>query len=110
MRVHFSSERLQRLCESEKELRKRYGKAGERVIRQRLDDMIDAANVAVLRTLAGHFEELQHDLKGSMSVRAHGGMRVVFRPYAQPPATKADGGLDLVAITAIVVESIQDYH
>lgn len=110
MRVHFSSERLQRLCESEKELRKRYGRAGERVIRQRLDDMIDADNLAVLRTLAGHFEELQHDLKGFMSVRAHDGMRIIFRPHAQPPAKKADGGLDLVAITAIVIDSIQDYH
>lgn len=110
MRIHFSSERLQKLCESEKELKRKFGKPGERAIRERLDNMMDAANVAVLRTLAGHFEELRHDLKGFMSVRAHDGMRIVFRPLSPSPPRKVDGGLDLAAITEVVIDSIQDYH
>lgn len=110
MRVHFSSDRLQRLCESQKELRRKYGALGEKRIRERIDDLMDAPHAAALATFAGHFEVLQHDLKGSMSVRVHDGYRIVFRPYDDPPPTKPDGGLDLQAITSIVIESVKDYH
>jgi proteic killer suppression protein len=110
MRVTFSSNQLQTLCESEKKLRIKYGKPGERVIRERLDDLAAATNALMLRYVAGHFEELTADLKGSMSLRAHGGFRIVFSPSQSPPPFKPDGGLDLAAITEIVIDSIVDYH
>ncbi len=80
-------------------------------IRQRLDEFDAADNLAVIATLPGpHCEELKGNRAGELSVRAHDGMRIVFRPTHVPLPLKPDGGLDWVAVTAIEILSIEDYH
>ena len=63
-----------------------------------------------LRSLPGRFDEKKGDLKGSMAVHVHAGHRIIFRPAASPPPRKPDGGLDLLAIDAVIIEAIRDYH
>lgn len=80
-------------------------------IRQRLDDFDAAENLAVIGQLPGaRCEELKGNRAGQLSVRAHDGMRIIFRPMHEPVPVKLDGGLDWSAVTAIEVESIEDDH
>ena len=80
-------------------------------IRQRLDDFDAAENLAVIGQLPGpRCEELKGNRAGHLSVRAHDGKRIIFRPMHEPVPVKPDGGLDWSAVTAIEVEAIEDYH
>ncbi len=111
MDIAFADASIRELCNSSKWLRRRYGAEGEKKIRQRLDELAAAANLAVLRALPGpRCEELKGDRKGQLSVRLHGALRLIFEPQQSPPPTKPDGGLDWTATTAIRVLAIEDYH
>lgn len=80
-------------------------------IRQRLDEFDAAENLAVIGLLPGpHCEELKGNRAGELSVRAHDGMRIIFRPMHSPLPLKADGGLDWSAVTLLQIISIEDYH
>jgi len=110
MDIAFSDERLRRLCNDSRALRRRYGADGERKIRQRLDELLAAESLAVIRHLpAPRCEELKGARKRHLSVRLHGGFRLIFEPQ-QPTVHKADGGLDWSATRAVRVLSIEDYH
>jgi proteic killer suppression protein len=99
------------LCNSSKELRRRYGAEGEKKIRRRLDEFAAASILAVLRSLPpARCEELKGSRRGRLSIRLHGAFRLIFEPQQSTPAAKPDGGLDWTAITAIRVLAIEDYH
>jgi proteic killer suppression protein len=56
----------------------------------------------------------RHELTGAraghFAVDITGNWRVVFRPNHDPVPRKADGGIDLKAITAIEIVAVTDYH
>ncbi|MEO8036949.1 MAG: killer suppression protein [Acidobacteriota bacterium] len=80
-------------------------------IRQRLDEFDAAENLAVIGLLPGpRCEELKGNRAGQLSVRAHDGMRIIFRPMESPAPMKPDGGLDWSAIMHLYILSIEDYH
>jgi toxin HigB-1 len=109
--IVFADERLRDLCNDSGALRRKYGADGEKKIRQRLDDLGSAGSLDVMRTLpAARCEELKADRKGHLSVRLHGGFRLVFTPEHDPWPSKPDGGLDWRATTAIRILAIENYH
>jgi plasmid maintenance system killer protein len=109
--LSFKNPGLRELCNSEKLLRRQFGDKGMKKIRQRVDELAAADNLAVIAQLPGpRCEELKGNRAGELSVRAHDGMRIVFRPMQVPPPLKPDGGLDWVAVTALHILSIEDYH
>jgi len=55
-------------------------------------------------------EELKGNRAGAFSVRVHNGYRIVFVPDHDPVPRKDDGGVNWSAVTAIRIESIEDYH
>lgn len=111
MILTFKNSRLRDLCNSEKLLRKQFGAEGKEKIRRRLDELAAAENLATIRRLpAPRCEELKGNRAGELSVRAHDGMRIIFRPAHDPVPTKPDGGLDWEAVTALHILSIEDYH
>lgn len=111
MEIFFQLARLAITCNDSKSLRRQYGADGEHAIRRRLDDLRAAATLAVVAKLPGaRCEELKGDRAGQLSVRLHGGFRLVFRPAASPPPLKPDGGLDWAEVKAIRVLAIEDYH
>jgi proteic killer suppression protein len=108
--VSFRTDKLRELCNASKALRRQYGADGEKRIRQRLDELAAATALSDIRALpAPRCEELKGDRQGQLSVRAHGGFRIVFEPAGERP-TKPDGGLDWSAVTAIQILEITDYH
>ena len=111
MQLSFKNADLHALCHDERLLRKRFGEKGRKKIRQRLDDFDAADNLAVIGRLPGaRCEELKGAQAGRYSVRVHDGFRIVFVPDHDPVPRKDDGGVNWSAITAIRIQSIEDYH
>lgn len=54
--------------------------------------------------------ELKGQRKGQFAVDLKHPRRLVFRPNHDPLPRKPDGGLDLEAITAIMILKVEDYH
>ena len=52
------------------------------------------------------------NLKGEGILVRQGWMdiRLIFMPFHDPIPTKADGGLDWTAVTAVVIVGVEDYH
>ena len=111
MEIAFADGRLRDLCDSSGALRRKHGADGEKKIRRRLDELHAATTLAEIGTLPGpRCEELKGARKGQLSVRLHGGFRLIFRPTQQPAPCKPDGGLDWTAVDAVHVLAIEDYH
>ena len=109
MEVSFNGPRLQKLCSSEKALVRKYGVVVARKVQLRFTQLDAADTLEDMRTLPGRCHELKGERGGELAVDLHQPYRLVFRPAGEPP-TKADGGLDWSAVSAIVVTEIVDYH
>jgi toxin HigB-1 len=110
MNILFINDRLKKLCEDKSARQRAYQTDAADKLARRLDDLHDAANMAVMRTLPGSWEELKGDLKGHLSCRLDKKLRLVIKPSKQPPPAKPDGGLDWVAVDAITVVAVENYH
>jgi proteic killer suppression protein len=108
--ISFASRRLQRLCESAKELQRSYGKACAQKLMTRLADLVAARTLEDLRLLPGRCHELKGKRKGQLALDLAGGIRLIFRPSQNPTPVKEDGGLDWQQIDAVEVTEILDYH
>lgn len=109
MEVLFEDPRLDRLCESEKELRKQCGTVRAKKIQTRLADLRAAETLADMRHMPGHCHELTADLAGQLSLDLDQPYRLLFRP-AEDTDPGPGGGLDWTKVTAVVVLSVTDTH
>ena len=109
MIIQFKTNKLRKLCCEDKEATKKLGGDGAKRLRRRLDDLSDAGTLAEMHALAGKFHELTGNLAGQFSMTVTGGKRLVISPAGEVPR-KPDGGIDLAAVTSIVVTSVEDYH
>jgi proteic killer suppression protein len=111
MEVSFANSTLQKLCNSEKKLRGKYGPRMAALIQQRLLELVDAETLEDMRTLPGpNCHELTQNLRGLLAVNLVHPDRLAFKPGDTPVPRKPDGGLDWVRVTSVVVVGIGDYH
>lgn len=110
MDIFFATDEVKRLCDGDRATQRKLGVDGAKKLRRRLDDMRAAATLSVMRTLPGRCHELHHDLKGRLALDLDGGRRLVFRPEHTPIPELAAGGLDWTKVTAVTIESVEDYH
>jgi len=61
MEITFKNKKFQKICNSEKELIKTYGKVCARKIRSRLDDLQAATSLDMFKVLLGRCHELKGD-------------------------------------------------
>lgn len=112
MEIEFGSRRLAALCNSQSAMRSRLGPQCARALMRRLSQLHAAPNLEALHPRhmpIGRCHELTGDLRGTLSMDLKHPQRLVFRP--KPPAPhRADGSLDWSAVTAIVIEGIDDTH
>lgn len=109
--LHFKSRKLQKQAESSRELVRAHGDHRARLIRRRLDELDAASTLADIAKLPGpRCHELIGDLAGVLSVDLDHPYRLLFRPFAEPPPCRADGGLDWGGVTAILILGIEDTH
>jgi len=108
--IVFAAARLEKLCNSDRELVREFGPQRAKITRRRLDQLRAAENLEVMRNLPGRCHELTGDLKGTLSIDLDGPYRLLFEPAENPPPVKSDGGLDWNLVTAIRILRVEDTH
>jgi hypothetical protein len=109
--VDFATHKLRRTMESGSELVQQYGPRLGKLIGQRLDEL------AALPDLGAGFDVPHlklHQLKGDRDEQFAVALvypdRLVFSVANTPIPRVADGGVDVDAITSVVVLGVVDYH
>ena len=110
MEISFANCKLQKLCESEKELRKAYGSDGAKKVMRRLTELRAATTLEDMRNLPGRIHELAGDRDGQLAIDVAGGRRLVIAPRDGWPAEKDEGAHVWTMIDAVHVLEIADYH
>ena len=110
MDISYANSRIQKICTDARSAQKVLGKAGAQVLKDRLDQMIDADNLENLRFAPGDWHELVGDRKGEIACCLMKRVRLIFAPANDPRPTKPDGGLDWSKVTAVMNLEIVDYH
>lgn len=111
MEITFTSRKLQKDCNSEKEMRRRFGKPLADRLQQRLAELKAADTLEDIHRLPpAHCHELSQNRKGQLAVDLVHPKRLIFEPDHNPVPRTPDGGLDWPQITRIRVIEIIDYH
>lgn len=110
MNVTFRGTKLHKICNSEKELLKAYGKTCARKFRARLDDLRAASTLEAFRNLPGRCHELIGDRKGRLSLDLEHPLRLIFEPTGDGVQRKDDGGLDWNSVKAVQILGVEDTH
>lgn len=110
MEISFATKRLQRLCESAKDLQRAFGRPCAVKVMTRLKDLAAAPTLEEFQRLPGRCHELAGGRRGRLALDLAGGKRLVFRPRENPAPHKPDGGLDWRKVDAVEVTDIADYH
>jgi proteic killer suppression protein len=111
MEMTFRNEKLAKIFNSEKNLKREYGTQNANKIKLRLAVLMAATCLDEVSTRP---PERRHELvgkrKGQFAVDLEHPKRLVFEPNHNPLPRRADGGLDLRKISAVTIIEIEDYH
>ena len=110
MDILFASNDLKELCHNVKRAQKDLGKAGQKKLNRRLDELRDAETLAVVKTLHPRTHELKGSMAGEISMDLDGGLRLILCPGDNPPPRKPDGGLDWNQVRSVLILKVMDYH
>lgn len=110
MDITFKTKKFYKICNSDVELLKAYGKNCARKISARLDDLQAAQSLEVLRTLPGRCHELKGNKKNQLSLDLEHPLRLIFEPTNQDVQRKEDGGLDWSSVNAVEIIGVEDTH
>jgi plasmid maintenance system killer protein len=111
MEIRFSSRKVEKLCNSDKEMRARLDRRNAERLQQRLAEFTAADSLDdIARLPPARCHELTGDRKGQLAVDLVHPKRLVFAPDHDPPPKKPDGGLDWAQVTCVLVIEIIDYH
>jgi len=110
MDISFSSSKLEKACNSDKDLRKKFGERQGAKLKQRLGELRAASCLEELRNVPGNYHELKEDRKWQLGVSLVHPYRLIFSPKNDPLPLKPDGGLDWQRITIVEIIEVVDYH
>lgn len=110
MEISYKSRKLEKQLTDPNEMIKSFGQLARKV-NQRLKDLTDADNLAIMRTIpAARCHELTGGRKGELALDVSGNYRMIFEPLHDPISQKDDGGLNWEEVTKIQMNEIEDYH
>ena len=110
MELSFKNNKLEKSLTIDKELAKAYGNLAKK-IKQRITQLRSADNLKVIESLpALRLHEHKGAGKGTWSIDIQKNWRILFVINQDPIPTTDDGGIDLIAITIIRIESVKDPH
>ena len=111
MEISFRTRKLQKMCNSKKDMQKDLGTRNAERLAQRPVELKAADTLEDMRSVpAARCHELKQDRKGQLAVDLVHPKRLVFVPDHDPVPAKDDGGLDWTQVTRILVVEITDYH
>lgn len=110
MKVFFKTNKLQKVCNKEKEGIREYGPVCAKKIRQRLAEL----KAAEVLSEVSHLPPPRcHELTnrgGVFSVDLAHPYRLLFIAAHDPVPRKPDGGIDLAQVTEVEIISVEDTH
>lgn len=110
MEISYKNKKLEKQLTDPREMAKSFGQIA-RKINQRLKDLADADNLAIMRTIpASRCHELTGNRKGEFAVDVSGNYRMIFEPNHDPIPKKEDRGINWEEVTKIQINEIEDYH
>lgn len=110
MDIDFKNEKLRKIFNSKKGLKKAYGKNAETIMK-RMAFLSASANLSLVPSdppFGCH--PLKGDRKGQFAVYLKHPFRLVFTANHSPVPVKPDGVVDIARITAIKIINVEDYH
>ena len=111
MDIILVDKKLQKSANEWRKLVRSYGEPQAKLIRRRLDQLIAADNLAVVRTIPqARCHELKENRMGQLAVDLVHPYRLIFEPDHNPIPAREDGGLDWAGVTKIRVVVVEDYH
>ena len=111
MVILFKTTKLEKECNNENLMVRRFGAIRARLLKRRLTELAAANALEDLRNLPqARCHELKENLKGFLSVDLDHPYRMVFEPANNPAPKKPDGGLDWTKVTAIRIIGLEDTH
>jgi len=107
----FQDRKLEKACNDQSQLVRRYGPLRAKLLRRRLDEFRAAETLEVVRSLPQvRCHELKGNREGALSVDLDHPYRLIFEPANNPIPRKSDSGLDWTKVTAIRILTVEDYH
>lgn len=113
MDTDFADRKLEKVCNDERRLLKRYGKKRGKLLKRRLAQLRAAPTLATFYppySGSARCHELKENLKGALSVDLDHPYRLLFKPAHNPLPVRDEGGLDWGGITAVVILGVEDTH
>lgn len=111
MNIVFKNAKLEKVFNSEAELRRNYGNDNGQTIMRRMAVLSAAQCLADISALP---PERRHELtgsrKGEFAIDLKHPFRLVIKPNHNPLPRKEDGGMDLKNVTDIIILDVEDYH
>lgn len=110
MEIAYRTKKLQRICNSEKELIKKYGSENARKIGLRLDALLAAESLGDVYKLPHlRCHKLKGKRKDQYAASVKQPYRLIFRLGDDTPR-KEDGSVDADKARSIVIVDVEDYH
>jgi len=106
--IFFSKNELQKLCENQRLMVKKFGMPCAKKLRARLADLQAAESLADIT--AGRPHPLERDRLGQFAIDLHGAGRLVFESADDPVPVRADGSIAWFDVAKIRILFIGDYH
>ncbi|MCL5023937.1 MAG: type II toxin-antitoxin system RelE/ParE family toxin [Nitrospirae bacterium] len=111
MIILFKTAKLEKECNSQILMLKRFGAQRAKLLMRRLNELHAAASLDVLRDLPQtRCHELKGNRKGQLSVDLEHPYRLIFEPADDPIPKKKDGGLDWSKVTKVRIFGVEDTH
>lgn len=111
MDLRYSSSKLQKICNSDANMKAKYGPQMAKKMQQRLMELKAADTLAqISRVPPPRCHEHTGNNRGKLTVDLVHPYRLVFQPNHNPVPVKVDGGLDWEKVTSIVVLGVEDPH
>lgn len=111
MVILFKTAKLDKECNNENLMVRRFGTNRARLLKRRLTELAAATALQDMRNLPqARCHELKGNLKGYLSLDLDHPYRLVFEPANNPLPEKPDGGLDWTKVTAIRIIGLKDTH
>jgi toxin HigB-1 len=111
LQIEFTNKKLFKICSSAKESQAKYGKPMSLKLQLRLTQMAAVHSLQELFAIPGaRCHPLTGNFKGMFAVDLVHPYRLLFSADHDPLPLKADGGLNMAEVTAVLIQGIEDYH
>jgi proteic killer suppression protein len=111
VQVLFRTRKLQKICNSEQEIIRKFGRTCGRLLQRRLEDLAAATSLGELSTLPpARCHPLEGQREGQFAVNLEHPRRLILEPAHNPVPLREDGSIDLARVTRVWVVEVVDYH